>query len=243
MVSSLGIRPVLAVTLAAVAPYAVGVTAPPPESSAALRAVHWARRTFELIPTPWLITAAGAVLLGTTAAFGGLDAVPETPIPELVVGDSFSGSDMTFTVRAIELSDDNGTTLVFPDEEKGEQVLTVLVDVVNDFSVARVVSPLANPSPSVNGISVDGIDENPFITQADGSSASMLQPNVPASLVLAWVVPRGAFDDGDTVRLTLPDSTHYVGSSVVSGDYWWDVTVGATVTGTIVEIPATEELP
>ena len=72
MVSSLGIRPVLAVTLAAVAPYAVGVTAPPPEGSAALRAVHWARRTFELIPTPWLITAAGAVLLGTTAAFGGL---------------------------------------------------------------------------------------------------------------------------------------------------------------------------
>lgn len=228
---------------AADAPYAVAVTAPPPESSAALRAVHWARRTFELIPTPWLITASGAVLLGTTAAFGGLQAVPETPMPELTIGEEYSGSDFTFTVRAIELRDERGTTLVSPDEEKGEQVLAVVIDVVNDFPVARVVSPDAKPSPSVNGIRVEGVDEKPFITQVDGTSASMLQPDVPASLVLAWVVPRGAFDDGDTVRLTLPDSTHYVGSSVISGDYWWDVTVGATVTGTIVEIPATEEVP
>lgn len=243
MASSLGIRPRRRVTLAAVAPYADGVSAPQPRRSGALRALNWARRTFELIPTPWLITASGAVLLGTTAAFGGLDAVAEPPLPELAIGDEYSGADFTFTVRAIELRADNGTTFVFPDEENGEQVLAVVVEVVNDFPVARALSTTSKLSSTVDGIAVEGLDAKPVVTRVDGSAASMLQPDVPAELVLAWVVPRGAYEEGDTVTLSLPDATHYVGTSVVSGDYWWDVTVGATVTGKIVEIPAPEELP
>lgn len=212
------------------------MTAPPPQNSATVRALQWARRTFELIPTPWLITASGAALLATTAAFGGLADAPE-PLPELAVGESYSGADFTFTVQSVQLRDDRGTTLVFPDEEKGERVLLVVVDVVNDFPTARTLSTSDDPSWTVDGIRIDGIDTEGTVTRPDGSAASMLQPDLPTELVIAWVVGPNDFHDGDAVRLALPDATHYVGQSVISGDYWTDVTVGAWVTAEVEEVP------
>ncbi|UJP10047.1 hypothetical protein L2X99_17100 [Microbacterium sp. KUDC0406] len=36
------------------------------------RLTSWARKTADKVPTAWIITGAGAILLGATAAFGGL---------------------------------------------------------------------------------------------------------------------------------------------------------------------------
>ena len=64
----------------------------------------------------------------------------------------------------------------------------------------------------------------------------MLQPDVRARLLLAWIVGPEDFHDGEEISLTLPVSTHYVGRSVMSGDFWDDVRVGATLTTTIEEV-------
>lgn len=70
----------------------------------------------------------------------------------------------------------------------------------------------------------------------------MLQPDVPAQLVLAWIVGPDDLRDGDEVTLTLPDSTHRVGTNVQRGvDFWDDVVVGARMTTTVHEVPASDD--
>jgi hypothetical protein len=143
------------------------------------------------------------------------------------------------TVVGAELTDDRGQTALFPDEEKGERVLVLTVDVVNTFPSPRGAASLAEKSPVIDGIRVEGLDTKGEVSRADdGLVAPMLQPDVPTRLLLAWLVGPDDFRDGDEIALTLPDSTHYVGSSVIRGDYWDDVRVGATLTATIDEVPA-----
>ena len=229
------------------------MTTTPPESStpdgdsAAVTATNagvraqvlgWARRSIDLIPTSWLLTAGGAALLATTALFGGLDAAAVDPLPELTAGDTFAGSDLEMTVVGVELRSDHGNTSLYPDEEKGERVLVVTVDVVNTFPTPRG-SVKGADSPMIDGIRVDGIDEPASVSRADdGRGSPLLQPDVPARLLVAWIVGPDDFRDGEEITLTLPDSTHYVGQSVMRGDYWTDVRVGATVTTTVQEVTA-----
>lgn len=223
-------------------------SAPERDSSAATTAANadarakvlgWARRSIDLIPTSWLLTAGGAVLLATTALFGGLEAASVDPVPELAAGDMFAGSDLEMTVVGVELRSDHGNTSLYPDEEKDERVLVVTVDVVNTFPTPRMSVSGGTPSPMLNGIHVEGIDEPASISRADdGRGSPVLQPDVPARLLIAWIVGPDDFRDGEEITLTLPDSTHYVGQSVMRGDYWTDVRVGATVTTTIREVTA-----
>ncbi|MBO0979686.1 hypothetical protein [Microbacterium sp. SD291] len=204
-------------------------------ADARAKLLGWARRTVDLVPTPWLVTGAGAVLLATTAAFGGLEAMPATAVPELSVGDTYRGSDLELTVVGVELRDERGDAMVFPDEEKGEKVLVVVVDVVNTFGKPRPSAAHAEASPTVDGIRLDGAEGAPSLSRTDdGGIPGMLQPDVPARLLLAWLVGPSDFRDGETVTLTLPDSTHHVGDNVLRGqDFWDEVRVGATVTATI----------
>lgn len=206
------------------------------ETAARAKVLGWARRTIDLIPTSWMITGAGAVILATTAAFGGLATAAVDPIPQLAVGETFTGSDLEMTVLGAELRDDPGALAVFPDEERGERVLLVEVEVVNTFPTPRSASSLSTPSPVVNGIRVEGIDTQGDVAHADDFHLyPTLQPDVPTRVLLAWVVGSADLRDGDEIALTLPDSTHFVGTSVVRGDYWDDVQVGATMTLTVHE--------
>ena len=200
----------------------------------------WARRSIDLIPTSWLITGAGAVLLAATAAFGGLETAAVEPTPVVAVGETFAGSDLEMTVVGVELSDDRENAAVFPDEEKGERVLVVTVDVVNTFPKPRgAAASSASSSPVVDGILLEGLEEKGQVSRADdGVISPRLQPDVPVRLLLSWIVGPDDFHDGQEVTLTLPDSDHYVGQSVMRGDYWVDVRVGATLTATIEEVDA-----
>lgn len=199
----------------------------------------FARRSIDLIPTSWLITGAGAVLLGATALFGGLEAAAVEPTPHIAVGETFAGSDLEMTVRGVEVRADRGDLAVFPDVDKGERVLVVTVDAVNTFGSPRAATSLSTPSPVIDGILVDGIDEKANVSRVgEGTVSTWLQPDVLTHLELAWVIGPDGFRDGDEIDLTLPDSTHLVGSSVIRGDYWNDVTIGATLTATIDEVTA-----
>ncbi|MFD5215340.1 hypothetical protein [Microbacterium sp. NPDC058345] len=154
-------------------------------------------------------------------------------MPELAVGETFAGSDLEVTVRAVELRDERGDAAVFPDEEKGEKVLIVVLDVVNTFPAPRSAGSGGEPSPTLDGIRVEGVEGAPALSRDDGLTTPILQPDVPAQVIAAWVVGPGDLRAGEQVRLSLPDSTHYVGRSVTSGDYWSDVRIGAWVTADV----------
>ncbi|MFD5226256.1 hypothetical protein ACFWHT_11605 [Microbacterium sp. NPDC058342] len=218
------------------------MNAVPPAAPTRARVPVWARRTFDMIPTPWLITGGTGALLAFTAAFGGLDTVPAPPAPELAVGDEFTGSDLSITVVGVEITDTRRGSGVFPDQDKGERVLTIFVDVTNEYSRPRPVSTSLTHSPVVDGITVEGLSTGkPSIARADDStSAVVLQPDVTAPLIVSWTVPGDAVRAGDEVRITLPDSTRVVGESVVRGEFWTDVVVGARVTAHVHEGVAPE---
>jgi hypothetical protein len=113
---------------------------------------------------------------------------------------------------------------------------------VNTFDEPRLATALGAISPVVDGIRVDGLDAKPDVSRTDGSGGTMLQPDVPAQLVLAWIVGPDDLHDGDEVTLTLPDSTHRVGTNVQRGvDFWDDVVVGARVTTTVHEVAPSDE--
>lgn len=196
-----------------------------------------------LIPTPWLITACGGVLLATTAAFGGLQEVPAPPIPTVDAGEQYAGSDLQLTVQRVELRTERGNAGVFPDKEKNERVLAVIVEAVNTFGTPRRATAPSAASPVVDGIRVEGLEVKGAVSRADDNGgAVVLQPDVPAQLVLAWVVGPDDLHDGDEVTLTLPDSTHRVGTNVQRGiDSWDDVVVGARLTTTVQEVAASDE--
>ncbi|MFS0894307.1 hypothetical protein [Microbacterium sp. 179-I 3D3 NHS] len=203
-------------------------------AGARAKILAWSRRTIDLVPTSWLITGAGAVLLAATAIFGGLEAAAVDPIPTIAVGEVHRGSDMEMTVTDVELQDEPGNAQVFPDGEKGERVLVVTVDVINTFDRPRGSTSGSPLSPVVDGIRIDGLEEKGTVSRADdGLGSPMLQPDVPTRLLLAWIVGPEDFRAGQEVSLTLPDSDHYVGQSVVRGDYWENVRVGATLTATV----------
>lgn len=208
-------------------------------AGARAKVLGWARRSIDLIPTSWLITGAGAVLLATTALFGGLEAAAVDPIPDLTIGETFSGSDFEMTVVGVELRDERGMAAIYPDEEKGERLLVVTVDVVNTFSRPRASGSGAEVSPLLDGIRIEGLDAKGVVSRADdGELAPTLQPDVPARVLITWAVGPDDFRDGDEVSLTLPDSDHYVGQSLIRGDHWNDPRVGATLTTTIEEVSA-----
>lgn len=199
-------------------------------------ALRWGRRTFDLVPTPWLVTAAGGALLAATAAFGGLAPAPTPQTPVLTVGETHTGSDLDITVLSAEIWPERANARAFPDQEKGERLLVVTVEAVNRFPSARTMTTSDPESWAIDGILVEGIDGKPAVSRVDGSNARRLQPDVPARLLLAWVVGESDLQDGDEVTLTLPDSTHRVGESVISGDYWTDVRVGAVMPVRVEEV-------
>ncbi|MFC4137679.1 MULTISPECIES: hypothetical protein [unclassified Microbacterium] len=201
------------------------------------RLTSWVRKTTDKVPTGWLITGAGAILLGATAAFGGLQTVPEAGPVELAPGEHFIGADIDMSVVAVELSDTRQTAGVVPDE--GQRVLVVIIDATNLFDRARPVFGGNDTAAAVDSIRVEGLDETPKISRVDdGDGATWLQPDVPARLMVSWAVEPGDFADGDEVTVTLPDGEHTVGSFVTSEEYWSDVHVGARVLTSIEEVPA-----
>ncbi|MFE6735132.1 hypothetical protein [Microbacterium sp. NPDC057650] len=202
------------------------------------RLTSWVRKTTDKVPTGWIITGAGAILLGATAAFGGL-APQEQPKPvEISAGESYTGSQLDMTVVSAGVGGYVRGSGVTPEE--GQRTLVVVLDVTNEFDEPRPTGE----KDALGGIGVDGMKlAAPSRNRvADGSSASTLQPGVPTRVQLAWVVDADAVSAGDEIRVTLPDATHYQASFVGRGGYWYDFRTGAYVTVPVEALPE-EETP
>ena len=218
--------------------------APPAVAEAATRAASearmtaWARKMTDRVPTGWLISGAGAVLLASTAAFGGLADVPQPKPAELRAGEHFVGSelDMSVVSAAIGSGEVKGAG-VTPDV--GEKTVVVILDVTNEYTAPRPV----RVKDTLGGIQLDGIETHRYDVNrvVDGSGAGFLQPDVPTRVRIAWTVDGGAVGAGDDIRVLLPDSTRFTGSFVGRGEYWADVRPGAYVTVRLDEIPSVDE--
>jgi len=203
------------------------------------RAAAWARKMADRIPTGWIITGAGAVLLGATAAFGGLEPAQQ-PVPEeLGAGDHYVGSDLEIVVRGAEVGGEVQGAGVVPDD--GEETLIVTLDVTNRFTEPRI----ALAPHTLRAVQIDGVEivRSDAKRVEDNSVLSFLQPDVRTRVRLAWTIDEDAVAPGDEIRIILPDSTRSEGTFVTRGTYWSDVRTGAYVTVTVDEVPADEEVP
>ena len=202
------------------------------------RATAWARKLADRVPTGWLISGAGAVLLASTAAFGGLADAPVPKPPQLKAGQHYVGSDLDIAVASAAIGGKVRGTGISPAE--GQKTLVVVLDVTNAFSKPRP----ATTADTLAGIRVEHVTAHGFAANrtADGSSVTALQPGVPTRVRIAWAVDADDVAPGDAIRVVLPDSTHNVGSLFAMGDYWSDVRTGAYVTVPVGEVPAEDEM-
>lgn len=171
------------------------------------------------MPTPWLVTAAGGALLALTAAFGGLNEVPDTPPAELGVGETFVGSDLSMTVLGVALTDTRPMSGLIVDEQAGERVLSVILEVVNEFDLPRVAeSPGVAASPVIDGITVVGVTSTQPQLSRDGEGYApiTLQPGVPVRIAASWILTDDSVQPGDELPITLPGATHGVGQQHVT---------------------------
>ncbi len=217
--------------------------APPAVAEAATRAASearmtaWARKMTDRVPTGWLISGAGAVLLASTAAFGGLADVPQPKPAELRAGEHFVGSELDMSVVSAALGGKVRGTSLSPDA--GQRTLVVILDVTNEFTKPRS----GGAKDTLAGIGVEDVVTANFNADRvdDGSAVSYLQPDVPTRVRVAWLVDSADVTAGDEIRVMLPDSTHYVGKLFTMGDYWSDLRTGAYVTVKVDEVPASDE--
>ena len=190
------------------------------------------------LPTGWLISGAGAVLLASTAAFGGLATAPQPAPAELRAGEHFIGSDLDMSVVSLGVADGEvrgaGVT-----PEEGQITVIAVLDVTNVYTAPRGV----REKDTLGGVGLDGIETVRFDVNrtSDGTGAAFLQPDVPTRVRIAWTVDADAVSPGDEVRVVLPTSTRYTGSFVTRGVYWEDIRPGAYVTVRADELPADEE--
>ena len=187
----------------------------------------WVSAVTSRVSTKWIGGVATVLILGATAAVGGLEAVAEPPLPEIGAGDTYTGAGWEMTPQRAVLIDELNETGVRPKE--GERLLVVIMDVTNVDDAARSSSI---GKGSLTAIRVDDVpDVAPTIARYDDTTLSpWLQPGVPAQLVLTWAIPAADFDDGDEIRASLPTATEYTGEFFVYGEYWDDEETGAYAT-------------
>lgn len=215
-------------------PVATGAPAP---TAAPTAKRTLARRALDRVPVKWLSTGLLAVFLAATAAFGGLVEVERPGIPVLDAGETFIGAELEMTPVRIAVLDELRGSGVFPADD--ERVLTLIMDVQNLSEFAR----LSSATGSLSETRIEGLEKvAPAIARLDDETGHpWLQPLVPLRVALTWVVPAGAFADGDDVRLLLPTASRYVGQSVRYGVYWTDVAVAAHMNLPVEDLGSGEE--
>jgi len=197
------------------------------------------RAATDRVPTKWFATIGTVLFLAATAAFGGLNSVAaeETPLAELSAGEEHVSPQLGITVQRAVLIDALPGSGAFPDREKGERLLVLLVEIENRWD-----RPLATDGTYGIDVAVrlDG-DTRPatgIVREDDQTPTPLLQPGVPALLAFSWVVPGGAYSGDEELRVILHDSSLYEAQFLYSGESWDDPTPAAVVTVPIEDVGA-----
>lgn len=198
---------------------------------------RWARAVNDRVPTKWVATIGTTLFLAATAAFGGMAEVAATPTPELKPGETFIGAEMQMSVVSVEVADKRYQSGVSPADDGSERVVSVILDVVNLDEEARQSYTLGSLR-SVSLIDTTTLKTaEPSIARVDdGTFNPYLPPDVPVQVVLSWLVDADLLIEGDELRIALPQATEVVGSMVTSGEYLTDITTGALVVASVIDV-------
>lgn len=200
------------------------------------------RAATDRVPTKWFATIGTVLFLAATAAFGGLADVPAEAkvLDELSAGETHTSPQLAITVERAVLIDSLSGTGAFPDEEKGERLLVLLVEIENrwDRPLATFGSEGVQRAVLVEG---DGRAADGIVREDDQTFTPWLQPGVPALLAYSWVVPGDAYSDGEPLRVLLSDATLYQAQLLSSRESWVDPVPSAVVTIPVDDVGAGAE--
>lgn len=212
------------------------VPAPRPNRFARLRAAT------DRVPTKWFATIGTVMFLAATAAFGGLNDVPAEAktLEVLGTGETHTSPQLAITVQRAVLIDELSGTGAFPDEEKGERLLVLLVEVENRWD--RPLTTFGSEGVQ-RAVLLEGDDRaaDGIVREDDQTSTPWLQPGVPALIAFSWVVPGDAYAGGEPLRIVLSDATLYQAQLLSSGESWVDRTPAAVVTIPLEDVGAGAE--
>lgn len=200
------------------------------------RRFRWIRAADDRLPTKWIAGIATALFLAVTAAFGGLATAAEPEIPVLEAGDEHRNEQLAMTVVRAVLIDEFPEAGVYV--EPGERVLAVVVDAENLWTQPLPTSAGDSVSEALRLDEVAGAAPDAVARLDDATQSPVLQPGVPARLVVTWAVDAERFAAGDTVALVLSDETLYTGQIVVEGQSWGDPEQAAIVEVTLEDVGA-----
>lgn len=203
------------------------------------------RATFDRVPTSWLATGLVVVLLGASAAFGGLADAPEPPIATIEAGRPIEGTQLDITVTGATVTDAAPRELHL-EPEPGHRHLTVVAEVENVWT-----------TPAGSGVQfgfggvvrLDGVDDDPVVVYDvdDVRREPTLQPGVPRTLAWVWELPVDELPEpgsGEaTVGVRVFDRSYTEGKVIIAGGSFGDPVLAAAGTVAVTEDPAPEPDP
>jgi hypothetical protein len=207
-------------------------------TSPSTRAARIRARAKELstkVPTRWFVTGLLGLFLAASAAFGGLEEADAPPLPQLDVGEAFTGAQLRIAIEDAVLIDAFPEALIIPAE--GKRLLVVRATVENVWD---------RPVPATNGIGaadnvrprgIKDLEDSPLTVAviSDGTKMPELQPGVPVELAFVWEVTPSAVGEDDVIRIDVLDKTYAAGGYVTYGERFQDPFVAAYA-----ELPVTD---
>lgn len=195
----------------------------------------FSRRLPRMLATLGVVAALSAGV-GAIAATGGLETVADEEPEQFGIGDTFISSQLSIDVDRIAVVDELPGSGAFPDEDAGERVLAVLVEVTN----LDVEPRNASGTGGLGTVRLDGRpDDAPNVTvygDADYSAVA-LQPDLPTRILLTWVVVADEIEDDD-VQLILPEAVKSNSTLFRGESYWSDTSSTVVISGAVEDLGA-----
>ena len=138
-----------------------------------------------------------AVVLASTALFGGLDTV-DTAVTTFKPGDEFSDGEFTVKVeRAALMPEVRAGSRVIAKEKPGRRYLAVLAVVRNDGTVPGRLNSEVDLRNEPDKVAVD------HFRFSDGSRIATIGPGLTEQIAFVWELPQDALSVGDSVTLRI----------------------------------------
>lgn len=213
----------------------------PATPPARTKPARWARVAVDRVPTKWFITAATGVFLIATAAFGGLANAATTPPATIALGETFTSPQLSLTLDEVVLFDSLDEFYITL--EPGERAVAVLATVSNEWTEPQLATassegPRGAVALRIGDESLGPEDLVAIVRTDDPQLSPTLQPGVAAPLAFIWAVPEHALKTGDEVTAEFFTQALYTGKITVSGQWWTDPALAATMTLRVGERPA-----
>jgi hypothetical protein len=190
------------------------------------------------VPTRWFVTALIALFLAASAAFGGLEEADTPPVPQLGMGEAYTGAQLRIAVEDAVLIDAFPEAFITP--EPGNRLLVIRATVENVWDKPVPTFSSIGAADNIRPRDVRDMEDEPLTVAviSDGSPYPELQPDVPVELAFIWEIPQGSVSQSDVLRVDILDKTYAPGGLVTYGERFQDPFVAAYVEASVTDVGA-----